>query len=478
VGQSYSNNGGQLRFDLNVLGVPTTVWKNVYPFISNADYLAQYEYTILNNVVWTNLLGLYPRVRVLNCTAYSTNPMILTNDSYVSTIVLRGSPIVVSWSNYSFFPYDNVGQVPFEPQIVLETYVNSILYGEYLYPFSVSTATITAPYVVGTGLSGGPIQTATVNMYIQGYQSQPTTTTFRLLLPTFDRILIKNANYGTPSGANSFIGGFELVAQTDARNYPLYNLPITINGTSTIQSFNNSTIYSATNLTSNLINRAGFAGSPRNNPRLTYATSNFVLPNNFTELSGQRGRPDFLFNVTNYRDLLAISSLGGSVTFTLNDGSVSTSFLATNFSTIVSTFVSTSLISSYTLYEAFNPSLSRTSNTFTNRGANVSVLYNLSTPRFVSTAQGVTVNPFVGPIGLFNGNTIADSAITADIPNIGLTSLADPVSTLLFYNVNNTPILATSTAGMVITATVNTNDNNYSYIVSTTGSSAVQVFNF
>jgi hypothetical protein len=52
------------------------------------------------------------------------------------------------------------------------------------------------------------------------------------------------------------------------------------------------------------------------------------------------------------------------------------------------------------------------------------------------------------------------------------------VSTLLFYNVNNIPILATSTSGMVITATVNTNNRNYSYIVSTTGSSAVQVFNF
>lgn len=477
VGQSYSNNGGQLRFDVNVLGVPTTVWKNVYPFISNADYLAQYEYTILNNVIWTNLLGLYPRVRIMNCTAIATNPMIQVNNVYDPSTILRGNPIVVSWSNYSFFPYDNVGQVPFEPQIVLETYISTILYGEYLYPFSVSTATITAPYIVGTGFTGGPLQTATVNMYIQGYQSQPTTTTFRVLQPTFDSISIKNANYGIPSG--SFVGGFELVAQTDARNYPLYNLPITLNGTNpAFQSFNNNPIYSVANFTSNLINRAGFAGSPRTNPRLTYATSNFALPNNFTEFTGQRGYPDFLFNMTNYRDLLAISSLGGSVTFTLNDGSVSTSFLATNFNTIVSTFVSTSFTSSYTLYEAFNPSLSRTSNTFINRGANVSVLYNLSTPRFVSSAQGITVNPFVGPIGLSNANIVADSAVTADIPNIGLTSLADPVSTLLFYNVNNIPILATSTSGMVITATVNTNNRNYSYIVSTSGSSAVQVFNF
>lgn len=477
VGQSYSNYGGQLRFDVNILGVPTTVWKNVYPFISNADYLAQYEYTIMNNIVWTNLLGLYPRVRILNCSAVPTSPMIQVNNVYDPSTILRGSPIVVSWSNYSFFPYDNIGQVPFEPQVVIETYVSSILYGEYFYPFSVSTATIAAPYVVGTGFSGGPLQTATVNMYVQGYQNQPTTTTFRVLQPTFDSITIKNANYGFPSGANSFIGGYELVAQTDARNYPLFNLPITINGTNpAFQSFNNNPIYSAANLTSNLINRAGFAGSPRNNPRLTYATSNFALPNNFTEFSGQRGFPDFLFNMTNYRDLLAITSLGGSVTFTMNDGAVSTSFLATNFNTIVSTFVSTSFISSYTLYEAFNPSLSVTSNTFSTRGANVSVLYNLSTPRFVSTARGVTVNPFVGPIGASNATFVADTTITANIPNIGLTSLADPVSTLIFYNVN-TPISATSTTGMVITATVNTNNTNYSYIVSTTGSSAVQVFN-
>lgn len=479
VGQSYSNFGGQLRFDVNTLGIPTTVWKNVYPFISNADYLAQYEYTILNNVMWTNLLGLYPRVRILNCSALPSTPTVQANNVYDPSTFLRGSPIVVSWSNYSFFPYANVGEVPFEPQIVLETYVSSILYGEYFFPFTVSTATIPAPYVVGAGLVGGPLQAASINMYIQGYQSQPNTTSFKVLQPTFDSFTIKNANYGLPIGATSFVGGYELVAQTDSSNYPLYNLPVSVNGTNpSFTSFNNSTIYSSANLTSNLINRAGYSGSPKANPRLTYATSNFILPNNFTEFSGQRGYPDFVFNMPNYQDLVAITSLGGSVTFMLNDGTVSTSFLATNFTSIISTFVSTGVTTSFTLYEAFNPSLARTSNTFTTRGANVSVLYTLSTPRFVSTARGVTENPFVGPFGASNGTFLADTALTVNIPNIGLTSAADPVSTIAFYNVINTPLAATSTSGMLITGTIFTNNINYSYTFSTTGSSAAQVFSF
>jgi len=479
VGQPNTANGGQLRFDVNTLGVPTSVFKNVSPLIGNSDYLAQYEYTIMNNTVWTNLIGLYPRVQVRNPVALTTTPVIFANGVADPSTILRGGSLNVSWSNYSFFPYSTIGQLPFEPQVVLETYIGGSLIAEYgPYPFYVSTATIMSPYIIGSN-AGGPLQPVTVNMYILGYPAQTTTTTFKMLQPTFDVITFQNYGYGTNLGTSSFVGGYELVAQTDSRNYPLYNIGVSLTGNLTNQPFNNSTIYSATNLTTNLINRAGAQGTARANQRVTYATTNFLVPGSFTEFSGLRSYPDYLFNVSAYQDLVAISSLGGTVTFTLNNGLISTTFLAANFNTIVSTFVSTAFTSTYTLYEVFNPNVSKPTNTFSSRGDLVSVQYSLTLPTFVSTAAGVTTNPFVGPVGLYNGNPYyADRAVTATLPNIGLSAVTDPVSSLIFYNVNNTPILATSTTGMLITAQMNVNGVRYTYSVSTTGSAAAQVFSF
>jgi hypothetical protein len=483
VGQPYTNNGGQLRLDFNILGVPTSVWKNVYPYISNADYLAQYEYTIINNTMWTNLLGLYPRVQIRNLVATTTFPSVqwsnAGNIAYDPSTIIRGGPVTVSWSNYSFFPYASIGEVPFEPQIVIETYIGPLLYNEFgPYPFSQSTTIINAPYILG---SGG-VQTATVNMYILGYPNQPTKTTFRVLQPTFDSISIQNANYGLNAGSNSYVGGFELIAQTDSKNYPLYNLGATTNGTiPSWASFNNSTIYGSVNLTTNLINRAGFIGSPKANQKLTYV-STVVLANSFSELTNAtRQYPDFLFNA-NYQDLIAISSLGGSITFFLNDGFASTTFLASDFNVLQSTYLG----STYTLYEAFNTSVVKTSNTFTRFGAQVSTLYDIITPTHVSTTNNVSVNPFVGPFGYSTVTTSTsqnfyagtDKSVRVNITGIGLSNAGEPVSSMIFYNVINTPIISASTAGMLITGQVGNAGTTYLYNISTTASSGRQVFTF
>jgi len=475
VGQNYTSNGGQLRFDVNTLGIPTSVWKNVSPLIGNSDYLAQYEYTIMNNIVYTNLIGLYPRVRVVNPIISTIFPSVQWSNAgtitYDPSTVMRGSPLIVSWSNYSFFPYSQVGELPFEPQIVLETYVNGTLYNEYgPYPFSQSTASITAPYIVGS--AGGSLQTTTVSMYILGYPTQPTTTTFKILQPTFDSIVIRNGTAG------SFVGGYELVAQTDGRNYPLNGLNATATGTVPgFTTFSHSNIYSSSNLTTNVINRAGAAGSPRINQRMTYALPNQpIMPTMFTELTNVRSYPDFVFNMPNYQDLIAISSLGGTVTFSLNNGVVSTTFLAANFTVFQSTFGS----NTFTLYEAFNTSIVKTTNTFFNSTPLVTALYSLSTPSYVSTTNNVTINPFVGPFG-FNSTTgayLGADTVTVNIANIGLTNSQDPVSSLLFYNVINTPITSVSTANTLITGIINTNNLTYIYTVSTTVSSSVQLYKF
>jgi len=483
VGQAYTNNGGQLRLDFNILGVPTSVWKNVYPYISNADYLAQYEYTIINNTMWTNLLGLYPRVQVKNPYISSIIPSVQWSNAgivtYDPSTILRGGPVSVSWSNYSFFPYASIGEVPFEPQIVIETYVGATLYNEYgPYPFSQSTASINAPYILGAG----GIQTATVNMYILGYPNQPSKTTFKVLQPSFDSITIQNANYGLNAGSNSYVGGYELVAQTDLRNYPLYNLPAITNGTiPSWASFNNSTIYGSVNLTTNLINRAGYAGSTKANQKLIYA-STVLLANSFSELTNaSRQYPDFLFNA-NYQDLVAISSLGGAVTFSLNDGVANTTFLAANFNVIQSTYLG----STYTLYEAFNTNIVKTSNTFSRFGAQVSTLYTLLTPTYVSTTNNVTVNPFVGPFGYSTVTTSTsqnfyagtDKSVKVNITGIGLSNAGEAVSSMIFYNVINEPIVSQSTAGMLITGQVGAAGTTYLYTVSTLAFAGVQVFTF
>lgn len=156
----YTNNGGKLQFDVYRWGIPTTVWGNFFPSISQGDYSIHYDYTIINKTLYTNLINVYPRLSVS-----------FVNISSFTTGFPRGSNIRVSWSNYSGINLSNIG-APFTPTVSIETYNNNSLvkgFGPYLFN---STATIQSPSISGntdivvrvTGLYDGGFLTNTITV--------------------------------------------------------------------------------------------------------------------------------------------------------------------------------------------------------------------------------------------------------------------------------------------------------------------------
>jgi hypothetical protein len=280
VGQPYSTFNSALRFDANTLGIPTTVWGSVLPTISNADYVMQYEYTIYNQILWTNLLGIYPRVRLTNPVFTSGRVFKINIGTGVSNIdpysYFRGQTFPVSWSNYTFFPFAQVGQPPYNPQIFIETAVNGQIYDSFgPFSFSQSTAVIKAPY---TGAGVSPVQAATASLYVLGYESQAAIVPFNVISPTFDYMRFRNTNSTDPAlGGRTFIAGYELVGITDTGNFPFSGTPNTIYntlppfGSTGVTFFNMDSNYAPSKLFNNLINRIGSRGSPFVSTTLVYS---------------------------------------------------------------------------------------------------------------------------------------------------------------------------------------------------------------
>jgi hypothetical protein len=468
VGQNYSTLNGALRFDGNTLGIPTTVWGAVLPYIGNADYTIQYEYTILNSILWTNLLGIYPRVAITNPSFInqSIQATINTSTFYDPSTILRGQSFVINWSNYSFFPYGQLGQPSYSPQVVIDTYYNSNIVKSYgPFPFSQSTATIQAPYVRGFV---GPLLPTNISMYVLGYESQAINLPINVLMPTFDIVTYTSIISTIPGIANNatFLGGYELVAQTENNNFPWYNGTL-----NTINSFNNNSTFRVSNLVTNIMNTVGYLGSPRYNTNglSTLFTTNTcnLIPNTITEQSSNVGYRNFLMNVNNYfSSILAYSSIGGIFNFTLNNGVTSTTISNARFSRFSTT----------SSFYIFNTSQLQSSNIFNSTNTNyLNVQFTINTLEYVSTQ-----NPFVGPVGISTtASTLFAQQNAFVVLNNDVTIYKDAVSTVMFYNVISTPINSTFTANNRIALTVQvTPQRRYTYYISTTSRSAVQTFAF
>ena len=101
--QTYTLNDGKLQFDVYRWGIPTTIWGNVYPTISNQQYTIMYEYMILRKTVYANLLAVYPLL-------------------YVSTVaIVQTSPglFAVAWTSYNGFYAGSALSPPFDPNTIL-----------------------------------------------------------------------------------------------------------------------------------------------------------------------------------------------------------------------------------------------------------------------------------------------------------------------------------------------------------------------
>lgn len=216
IGSGYSNNNGQLCLDVYRWGLPTTVWGNVYPSISSADYMAMYEYTIQNSIVYTNLLNVYPRLRLTALALRATQVYnVLSGVSVQSNYFWRGSPIHIQWSNYSHFPFGTVGAPPYSPDIMVDIITSNQIQARYgPYTMGVSTLNFNLPYYSGS--CNNPVAT-TIRTYFAGKQSEAQDLTLQVLVPKFQEVRITPASgrfvslqeiYGISdtSFANSFTG--------------------------------------------------------------------------------------------------------------------------------------------------------------------------------------------------------------------------------------------------------------------------------
>lgn len=258
VGQSYTSNNSQLQFDAYQWGIPTTVFGNVYPYISNADYTLQYQYVIQNNVLFTNLLNVYPRLRIqtASVTPVAFNVFNYTTNNIYSNVVWRGSPVTVSWTKYSFFPSSLTGSPPFSPNVLIDMQINNSTVAEYgPYPFESSFAVVNAPYL--TGVQTSNLFQTSVRVYIAGAANQAAAaSSFFTLMPTFD--IVRMLSPQLP--ARAYVGGTELVAVTDVGGYPLYSTNISFTSVSGQPTFNGSSNFIPQNINNGLINRVGAAG--------------------------------------------------------------------------------------------------------------------------------------------------------------------------------------------------------------------------
>ncbi len=188
IGAGYSNNGGALCLDVYRWGLPTTVWSGVYPSISNADYMAMYEYTIQNNIMYTNLLNVYPRLR-LTALSFQASQIynVFTGTSVTSNYFWRGSPMRLQWSNYSHFPVGQVvGAPPYSPEIMVDVIANNQIQARNgPYTMGVSTLAFNLPYYSGS--CNNPV-TTTIRAYIAGQQSQAQELVLQVLVPKFQEV--------------------------------------------------------------------------------------------------------------------------------------------------------------------------------------------------------------------------------------------------------------------------------------------------
>jgi hypothetical protein len=207
IGSGYSNNAGQLCLDVYRWGLPTTVWGTIYPTISSADYMAMYEYTIQNSIVYTNLLNVYPRLRISALSLRATQVYnVFTGTSATSNFFWRGSPIQLQWSNYSHFPFGAVGAPPYSPEILVDVLYNNQLQSRSgPYDLSVSTINVNLPYY-NASLTN-PV-TTTIRTYFAGKQAEPADLVLQVLVPKFQEVRL------TP-GTGKFVSLQEIEAWSD-----------------------------------------------------------------------------------------------------------------------------------------------------------------------------------------------------------------------------------------------------------------------
>jgi hypothetical protein len=248
---SYGGYDHPFRFDVYSWGIPTSVFSNTFPGIVNYDYMAQYEYTIMNSVLYTNLLGVYPRIEIYgvsNLTSAnvyaSTLAAIQTNTYWLNT------PLELTFNVYAGLP-DTYGGPPWYPQFVADVYQGgSLIYRSDPVEYPTSTVTVYAPAI------NSLVGSAEARVYVLGKDSNYLSYVYSTVNTAFTSITLSNAQIA--GAAYQFLSGNELVAHTRSGLFPLKNaVPTTTVVGSASTFYANSSIYAITNLTNGLLNYKG-----------------------------------------------------------------------------------------------------------------------------------------------------------------------------------------------------------------------------
>jgi hypothetical protein len=242
VGTPYSTNGSLISFDTYHWGFPTYVEEQFIPYISNADYTMQYQYTILNQILYTSLLNVYPRTNLSGLAIAKTGSNIVYRNGVADTRgYWRSGSATVSWIPYMFYPFVNARGPTYSPQVLVDVlYGTSTVGTSGPFPLTQSTGVVTLPYVVG----GDSVLSTTLRAYIGGKKGAGVTlsTTGYTVVPSFTRITL--SSFGT-----TFLGGNALVATNDAGSSVFTTAtPVTVATTRVPATNNYSALYAASNL--------------------------------------------------------------------------------------------------------------------------------------------------------------------------------------------------------------------------------------
>jgi len=242
IGVHYSTNSSALSLQTYHWGFPTYMEEQFIPYISNADYILQYKYTILNQTLYTSLLNVYPRTNLTNLrVSASGSNAVYRSGVLQSNAAWRGSLTTVTWTPYAWFPAGGPKGPVYQPQVIVDVLVNGSTFTSGPFPLQQSTGTVRMPSVPG----GAAAISTVMRAYVAGRMSAAATTSnVGLLLPIVSSLLLSTTTSFT------YIGGNVLQLYSDAQTAMLSagSTSIHVRATSGQSNYNNTAPYAASNL--------------------------------------------------------------------------------------------------------------------------------------------------------------------------------------------------------------------------------------
>lgn len=251
VGVAYSTNSSAMSLQTYHWGFPTYVSEEFIPYISNADYTMQYQYTILNQTLYTNLLNVYPRTGLsgLAMTTSGSNA-VFRGASVLSNTAWRSGSATVSWVPYAWFPPYGVKGPNYRPQVLVDVLYGSSTLTSGPFPLQQSTGTVQMPFIP---YAGGLSTTAvTMRAYVAGRIDASANLGVTLVTPVVISATLSNTNTGAPL---AYIGGNFLQLYGDAGVALFSNaIAVAYSTTSGNSNYGNSPTFAVTNLFSASLN--------------------------------------------------------------------------------------------------------------------------------------------------------------------------------------------------------------------------------